>query len=325
MSLRLGVDLGGTSIKLGLIDQHHEILDQLCIATPDSFDNAVSAIAGAVCQLLTQAGVTITSLPFVGVGVPSTVHPVSGRLVLANNRGWLDAPLGEALQSLLDCPVLVANDADCALTAEAAAGEAKGLAHVLMLTLGTGVGAALLMDGKLYSGGDGMGMEAGHLPLIAGGWPCTCGASGCLEAYVSATGLISLTRQAMAQHPDSLMHQLCASGTSEVSGETAFAAASQADKAAITVIDQYCAWLAQGIGGLVNVFRPELVLLGGGVSHAGMPLIERVNDLLPRFVLAHELIGAPPVRQAAMGNGAGIIGAATLDLVQGRKSHVRIP
>ncbi|MHC1787774.1 MAG: ROK family protein [Christensenellales bacterium] len=321
MSLRLGIDLGGTSIKLGLVDQDRNILRRAAIPTQDDFHAATRDIASAARHLAEEEGLSLQQLPFLGIGVPSTVHPLSGRLMLANNTGWQNAPLREALEEQAGIPVLVANDADCALAGEAAAGGARGLDNVLMLTLGTGVGGALLMGGLLYSGGDGMGMELGHQPLIAGGWPCTCGADGCLEAYVSATGLIALTRQAMGQAPDSLMHAQAPGG--DVTGETAFQCALQGDKAALAVIDCYAAWLAQGIGGLVNVFRPGLVLVGGGVSHAGAPLFERVNRALPRFILAYSVIGGPPVRAATLGNDAGIIGAAFLDQVQrGRTEHV---
>lgn len=321
MSLRLGIDLGGTYVKLGLVDDDCAIVRRRSIPTPEDFREAADAIAAAARGILGEAGVEPGALPFAGIGVPSTVHPLTGRLVLANNRGWQDAPLKEALEARLVLPVLVANDADCALAGEVRAGAARGRHNVLLLTLGTGVGGGMLIEDRLYSGGDGMGMEVGHQPLIAGGWPCTCGARGCLECYVSATGLVRLTEETMAMHPDSLLHQ----AQRPLSGQSAFESARAGDPAALRVLDTYSAWLAQGIGGLVNVFRPEVVLLGGGVSHAGAPLLDRVNALLPRFILAHEVIGGPPVLQATLGNDAGIIGAATLDIVQGRREHVQVP
>ena len=321
MSLRLGIDLGATTTKLGLVNERHRLVHRSSIPTQDDFGQAVEDITSAAHQIVQEAGLGLSGLPFVGVGVPSTVHPGTGRIVFANNTGWQNAPLREALQDCLGVPILVANDADCALSGEAASGGAKGANNVLMLTLGTGVGGALLIEGQLYAGGDGMGMELGHLPLIAGGRPCTCGAEGCLEAYVSATGLIALTKEHMDRAPDSLMHQYAKDQGCAVTGETAFSCASHGDAAALHVIDQYAAWLAQGIGGLVNVFRPDIVLVGGGVSHAGKVLFDRLNAALPRFILAYSIIGGPPVRQALLGNDAGIIGAAFLDQVQDRRAQ----
>lgn len=323
MSLRLGVDLGGTAIKFGLVDAEHHIVRHAAIPTRDDFESMASDIAVTVRRLVEAENIDLSRLPFLGIGVPSTVHPKTGRLVLANNTGWQNAPLRERLQDHLGIPVRVANDADCALAGEAAAGGARDMDNVLMLTLGTGVGGAALINGGLYSGGDGMGMEVGHLPLIAGGRQCTCGANGCLEAYVSATGLIALTQESMDRHPDSLMHAHAAAHGGAITGETAFDCAGRGDEAALFVIDLYAEWLAQGIGGLVNVFRPQIVLVGGGVSHAGKALFDRLNTALPRFILAYSVIGGPEIHQAALGNDAGIIGAAFLDRVQDRrKQHV---
>lgn len=323
MNLRLGIDLGGTDVKIGLVDGRYQLPYKTSIPTPDAFDLAVEKTADAALRFLHSAGIRPEGLPFAGIGVPSTVHPRTGRIVLANNKGWENAPLKEAMQARLQMPVLLANDTDCALSGEAAAGAAKGLANVLMLTLGTGVGGAVLLKGQLFSGADGMGMELGHTPLAAGGRPCTCGAEGCLEAYASATGLIALTRETMAASPDSLMHRAAAEDDDQVTGKTAFECAKAGDKAALHVIDTYCGLLAQGIGGMVNIFRPERVLIGGGVSLAGEPLFSRLNALVPRFILAYGSIGGPDILPALLGNDAGIIGAAYLDRVQGRNdAHV---
>ena len=315
--IKLGIDIGATTVKIGAVGEGTAILARAVAPTLQDFAVAADLIAKTVRDTFREAGLGLSSLPFAGVGIPSAVHPVTGRVVEANNAGWRDAPLKEALEKRLGLPVMVANDADCALAAEASAGAARGVPDVLMLTLGTGVGGALLLGGRLYRGADGMGMELGHMPLIAGGRPCTCGANGCLEAYCSATGLVALTRDAMARHPDSLMHAWSRRRGGRVSGRTAFECLKKGDGAARAVVDRYCELLAQGIGGLVNAFRPRRVLVGGGVSHAGEPLFTRLNALLPRFVISFGVIGAPEVLPAQMGNDAGIIGAATLDRVRG--------
>ncbi|NLA53735.1 MAG: ROK family protein [Clostridiales bacterium] len=315
MTTRLGIDLGGTAIKLGIVDESNRIIAREKVRTPEGFEQTADAMASAAKRLIDKAGLDILSLPFVGIGVPSTVHPLTGRMVLANNKGWEDAPVREAVESRLGLPVLVANDADCALSGEAAMGAAVNIKNVLLLTLGTGVGGAMLMDGQIYAGADGMGMEVGHTPLIAGGRLCTCGAKGCLEASVSATGLIALTEEIIGISDHSLMHQYVLEHDGHIGGRTAFACAAQGDVSALAVVSEYCSLLAQGIGGLVNIFRPQMVIIGGGVSHEGDKLLHRVREMIPKFILAYEIIGGPEIRLAQLGNDAGVIGAAHLDKV----------
>lgn len=312
--MRIGIDAGGTTIKLGLVDEQQTITRTLDIPTAYAFEQAVQDIAAAVKTLLSQAGKALGDVPFIGIGVPSTVRPDTGRVVLANNTGWVDAPMKERLEELLKTPVRIANDADCAIAAEAAAGAAKGQKNVLMVTLGTGVGGAMLLNGHLFSGCDGMGMEVGHMPLYADGRPCTCGAEGCLEAYASATGLIALGMEEAQKQPGSALAKAARSG--DVDGKIIFDLAQSGDEAALSVVDTYSKWLAQGLGGLVNIFRPDLVLLGGGISHAGDFLFDRVKALLPHFILAYDEIGGPALAPAQLGNPAGILGAAFLDRVQ---------
>ena len=312
--MRVGIDAGGTTIKLGLVDEQQTITCTLDIPTAYAFEQAVLDIAAAVKTLLSQAGIRLADVPFIGIGVPSTVRPDTGRVVLANNTGWVDAPMKERLEELLNIPVRIANDADCAIAAEAAAGAAKGQKNVLMVTLGTGVGGAMLLNSHLFSGCDGMGMEVGHMPLYADGRPCTCGAAGCLEAYASATGLIALGMEEVQKQPRSALAKAARAG--ELDGKIIFDLAQSGDEAALLVVDTYSKWLAQGLGGLVNIFRPDLVLLGGGISHAGDFLFDRVRALLPRFILAFDEIGGPALAPAQLGNPAGILGAAFLDRVQ---------
>lgn len=307
--LRLGIDLGGTTAKVGVVDDTARVLHAISVPTSEDFFTAADDIAGAARQAARLAGRTVRDFAFAGAGVPSMINPKTGHMVFANNTGWHDAPMREALETRLGIPVLIANDADCALLAEAQAGAAKGFAHALMLTLGTGVGSAALLNGHLFPGGDGMGMEAGHLPLIAGGYPCTCGASGCLEAYVSATGLAAIARDMLPDYPASVLN---ATGTA-LDGRTIFGALGRGDVAAALIIDRYCEYLAQAIGGLITVFRPQVMVVGGGISHAGAPLFDRLNARIPAYIFAFAQIGGPQISPAALGNDAGIVGAAFLD------------
>ena len=307
MQYRIGIDLGGTAVKSGIVDENHQVVFRHSQPSDHNFDRAVAGLAEAVETVAAMAGLRVSDFPCVGVGIPSTVNPHTKRLVFANNTGWRDVPIGEALEQRLGIPVYIGNDANCAVIGEALAGAAKGRKNVVMLTLGTGVGGGILLDGRLFTGGDGMGVELGHTPLLHGGYRCTCGIEGCLEGYASVTALIRQTRQAMEEHPESALHAYVAEHGGQVDGRTA------GDEAAAAVVDQYLEYLANGIGGLITIFRPEIFLLGGGLSAQGENLTRPLSEKVLRYVYSSDLIGVPPIVTATLGNAAGTIGAAYLD------------
>ena len=215
---------------------------------------------------------------------------------------WFKA-LGE-----LGVPVRLSNDANCAALGEVIAGAAKGAKSAIMITLGTGVGGGVILNGKIYEGDIGPGTEMGHTTLILGGEPCTCGQRGCLEAYASATGLLRQRHRAELAHPETAMKRF-----NPADGSAPFICAAEGDETAKTVVEQYITYVGAGIVNFVNIFAPEVVLIGGGVSNAGEALIGPLND----YVRANRYGGhrAPtcPIRRAALGGDAGIIGAAYLD------------
>lgn len=313
MQYRIGIDLGGTAVKSGIVDENHQVVFRHSQPSDHNFDRAVAGLAEAVETVAAMAGLRVSDFPCVGVGIPSTVNPHTKRLVFANNTGWRDVPIGEALEQRLGIPVYIGNDANCAVIGEALAGAAKGRKNVVMLTLGTGVGGGILLDGRLFTGGDGMGVELGHTPLLHGGYRCTCGIEGCLEGYASVTALIRQTRQAMEEHPESALHAYVAEHGGQVDGRTAFDCAQAGDEAAAAVVDQYLEYLANGIGGLITIFRPEIFLLGGGLSAQGENLTRPLSEKVLRYVYSSDLIGVPPIVTATLGNAAGTIGAAYLD------------
>ena len=270
MRYRLAIDLGGTDIKSGVVDDSYAIIKSHTIPTraERSFEAVVADMGRAAKEVAAMAGLTLEDFSCVGVGVPSTINPHTGRLVFSNNTNWRNVPLREELHKNVGLPVYIGNDANCAVIGEALAGAAKGRRNVLMLTLGTGVGGGILYDGRLFTGGDGMGAELGHMTLVHEGIRCTCGLPGCLESYASVSALIRQTREAMEAHPDSLMNQI-ARERKKVSGRTAFDAMRAGDEAARAVVDQYITFVTNGIGSLVTIFRPEIVLIGGGISNEG--------------------------------------------------------
>lgn len=309
---RLGVDIGGTSIKAGILDQNNSIIHKSSVKTPDTFEAAMKALADLVFAAIKDLGLSISDFPCIGVGTPCSVIPGTGKLVFANNTNWKNVSIKDELSQYIPIPLYFGNDANCAIFGETIAGAAKGKKNVVMITLGTGVGGGIIIDGRLFAGGDGLGAELGHTPIVHNGIQCSCGFKGCLECYASATALIRQTKQAMQQHPESMMNQWVQSHK-EVTGVTAFDCAKAGDAAAMEVVDTYASYIASGLVGFTNIFRPEIILIGGGVSNAGDFLLDKVRFLVKEQTLAHDLVGGPVIQRAILGNDAGIIGAAHLD------------
>ena len=312
---RIGIDLGGSKIAAGVVGGDNHILGAARRPTDAARDFGAVAddMAAAAREAAERAGIPMEDVGFVGVGAPGFVNPARGLVVYSANLEWHNVELWDAMRARLGPGprIAVANDADCAVFGEVLAGAAQNRESAVLLTLGTGVGGGIVIGRKIYAGCDGMGAELGHVRLVYGGERCSCGQSGCVEAYCSARALVRQTARAIAQNPESLMAAL-ARDAGKVSGRTAFLAARQGDAAAQAVVDQYIEYLAAAISSVVNIFRSEVILLGGGVSHEGEPLLGPLNRLLPRLVAASDKIGCPPVLAAALGNDAGIIGAANL-------------
>ena len=313
--LRIGVDVGGTFIKAGVVDGSCAILHKVSVPTGGDagFLGTVQNIAHAAELAAREAGLAVKDFETVGIGLPGLLNPRTGVVVSAPNlSGWHDVPFLETIQKLLPVPVQVGNDANCAVVGETLAGAAKGCENVVMLTLGTGVGGGIIVDGKLFTGGQGLGAELGHMTLQMDGATCGCGMKGCIEAYCSVTSLVKQTRQAMEADSTSSMHEY-ARAAGLVDGRTAFECSKQGDAAAVKVVENYCRYLANAIGSLVTVFRPDAVLIGGGLSNQREYLMDKLNALLPKYVFASDVIGVPPILRATLGNDAGTIGAAFLD------------
>ena len=257
-----------------------------------------------------RLSLTASDLVGIGMGVPGMIDGANGMVVYSNNLGWEHFSIGSAVQSLTGLPVKIANDANVAALGEAKFGCGKELSTTCMLTLGTGVGGGIVIDGKLFEGNRSAGAELGHSVIVADGEPCTCGRRGCLEAYASATALIRDTRRAMEAHPESALWKL-APTTDAVDGKTAFACAAT-DPVAKSVVDRYIRMLGTGIVNLANEFRPEAVILGGGVCAEGDALIVPLQAFLDREIFAGDKGPSVKILTATLGNSAGILGAAAL-------------
>lgn len=311
---RVGIDLGGTAIKVGIIDSNNCIVGRSLVPTKveEAWEKVVDRMVQAVDLALKEGNLQIDDCSFVGVGSPGTIDGETGTVLYSNNFGWKDVPLQEALEDKLKLPVKISNDANCAALGEVAAGAAKGCENAVLLTLGTGVGSGIILNGKIFEGGGPGGAELGHTLLRKNGRLCSCGRHGCLEAYASATALIREAKEEVKKHPESEIVKMAKGKEENINGYVIFEAAKRQDAAACEVLDRYMEDLADGIADVINLFRPEMVLLGGGISKQGTyltkPLLERVADR----VFGGEGSYLPEIRCAELDNDAGMIGAANL-------------
>lgn len=315
---RLGIDLGGTGFQIGLINENYEIIARGDAPTRQfelSFEQVCANIAQKCVEVTESAGLTLRDLAGIGIGTPGCCEPDTGLLRFAGNFAWHNVPLGDELSKDLGMQVRVGNDANCAIIGETLSGAAKGRKNVLLFTLGTGLGGGAIINSRLLVGGNGMGAEFGHVPFVFGGAHCTCGMDGCIEAYCSVSALIRMTKEAMDINPGSMMHQHVQEHGGKINGRTSFDCAHAGDAAALNVVDEYTTNIAAASAGFINVFRPEIVLIGGGISAQGAFLLDPINEKLPRYLFAAKEVPYPKVVAAALGNDAGIIGAGCMDLM----------
>ena len=307
----VGIDLGGTFIKGGIVNDLGEIVlsDQVPTQSEEGAEKVTENISSLVLSLLGRCGMKPSDVCGIGIGAPGMIDSAKGEVIFANNLGWHDVPLAEGVSAKTGIPVRISNDANVAALGETVFGAGKRFNDTVLFTLGTGVGGGIVIGKKLFEGNRSAGAEIGHMVIMEGGEPCTCGRKGCLEAYASATALIRDTRRAMEAHPDSKMWEC--GGLDKVTGKTAFDY-EKTDPYAKEVVERYETMLACGIANVANVFRPQAVLLGGGVCAQGDNLVKPLQKLVDRDLYAGDKGPACPIYVASLGNRAGILGAAAL-------------
>ncbi len=312
----IGIDFGGTNIKAGIVDVNGNILIQGSVKTFSKrpYQEIIKDMGELCISLVNKAGLKITDIHSVGIGSPGSIDSRNGIVKYANNLKWHNVPIVAELKHYIDLPVFISNDANCAALGEALFGSGKGMKNIIFLTLGTGVGGGIIIDGKLFEGGDPAGAECGHLVIKMGGRKCTCGRRGCLEAYASATALVRSTKHAMKTNPDSLMWKYVNGNLKNVDGRTSFECAKMGDAAAKKVVDFYETCLAEGIASFINIFRPEVVLIGGGVCAQGDYLIKPLQQKVDNMYYGGDINPTVPIKVATLKNDAGILGAAALCL-----------
>ena len=312
--IALGIDIGGTSIKGAAVYDDGKMLDvfSLPVIKGDSGETTINKLIDIVEKYIKDQGIT-KDIVGIGIGIPGLLDINKGIVVKSNNLNWEDLPIVEMFKARLPYPVRIANDANVAAYGEAIYGAGKGVPYVVMLTLGTGVGGGIVLDGQLYEGNKGQGAELGHIIVQFGGRECTCGRKGCLERYASATALVIDTKEAMEKHPESLMHKI-AQEHGKIDGRIAFMAARQGDPAGLAVVEQYIYYLSEGILNYCNIFRPNVVILSGGIANEGDYLFDKINAYIEKERYGFPRSPAVKVVPARLGYDSGKIGAAALFL-----------
>lgn len=309
-----GIDLGGTTIKGALVSEKGEILYQKAIPTGAERENkeVVRDMGQLVLDMMSEYGIDPEEVESVGIGSPGAIDPENGKVIYAANfADFKDVPVREIMEEMIEKPIYVDNDANVAALGESMFGAGEGRKNCVLITLGTGLGGGIIIDGKIFSGAYYGGAELGHQVIVVDGVQCTCGRKGCWETYSSATGLIRMAREAATANPDSAINTLAEGDLSKINAKMVFDAVKLGDAAAQAVLDDYVKYLAHGIANTINVFQPEVMIVGGGVSGAGELLMAPVRERLQKEVFAGQA-DKVIVRTATLGNDAGVIGAAML-------------
>ena len=316
--LRLGIDVGGTKI-LGVILDPTDPREPVAVrrsSTPANIDDVVDELGDLIELLRADAGRRGDIVSSIGIGVPGVVDRDGVLRGAPNLLCAVDAPLRDRVERAVGAPVLIENDANCALWAEAELGAGQGASDIVMVALGTGIGGAVMVDGRLRVGAHGFAGEPGHMVVSRDGVLCPCGRRGCWERYASGAGLAWLAQQAVARvsalEGVNRMVELAGGDPSAIRGEHVTTAADEGDDTARAVFDEFARWVAVGIGSLINILDPDLVIIGGGLVDHSRHYFERVRDLLPAEVLGAGTHRPTPIAAASLGPMAGAIGAALL-------------
>lgn len=306
----IGIDLGGTNIAVGIVDENYKIVRKG--STPTLANREPEEIIkdmGNLCmRLLKEEGIDVSEIAHAGIASPGSIDPKEGIVVYSNNLPFSHFPIVKLLKKYLPVEnIYIENDANAAALGEAMGGAAAGAEIAVMITLGTGLGGGVIINGKIYSGFNFAGAELGHTVIEYDGAQCSCGRKGCWEAYSSATALVRMTKEKMLEAEDSLMWEMVEGNIDKVSARTAFAAMKKGDKAGSEVVDKYISYLACGISNMIDLFRPNVLCIGGGVCNERDYLLKPLMKLIKTYDKNETKICI-----AELGNDAGIVGAAAI-------------
>ncbi len=311
----IGIDLGGTNIAAGLVDEDNRILDTISRKTnlPRPEAEVEQEIAAICIELAARSRLDLAQdIAWIGIGTPGSVNSGTGVVEFNANFGYHNWHLSEHMARLLPCRIYIENDANAAAYGEFIAGGAKGAKCAVVITLGTGIGSGIIIDGKIFSGFNSAGAEIGHTVIEIDGRPCMCGRRGCWEKYASARSLTEDTRRAMQAHPLNMMWDLADGDLKRVNAKTAFDAMRAGDELGTHLVENYVHYVACGLINVINIFQPEIICIGGGVSREGDTLLQPVQRLVDAEDYARTGDSRTKIVAATLRNDAGIIGAANL-------------
>ena len=310
--IAIGIDIGGMSIKGAAVDSNGRVYDKFSMpfVKGEPGEDTIKKLADLVKEYIASQHLE-GKIAGIGIGCPGTLDVANGIVEYSNNLNWNDLPVAKIMNEVLPYPIRLINDANAAALGEAKFGAGKQNETVIMLTLGTGVGGGIIINGKLYEGNQGKGGELGHVVIEVDGEQCSCGRKGCLEAYASATALIRETKKAMRLNKRSLMWQISPE-IELVGGKVVFEASAKGDKAAKEVLNNYIKYLGEGILNYCNIFRPNVVVLSGGIANAGAPLFDPLNKYIEERFYGYKATPEVKVVPAELGYDSGKIGAAAL-------------
>ncbi|MBQ0012154.1 MAG: ROK family protein [Clostridiales bacterium] len=314
MTYFVGIDLGGTNIKAGVVSENGELLNKLSIKTnaDRSMEEIIKDMGLLAKQAIEDAGIAQTDVSAIGIGSPGTPDNAAGTLVYATNLPFRNAPMRRIIREVIDLPVYIDNDANCAAMAESVSGAAADVADSVTITIGTGIGCGVIIGNRIFSGFNQAGSEFGHTVMVAGGRQCSCGRKGCFEAYASASALASMTRDAANEHADSSMGAMIEANDGVSNARIAFDAMKNGDEVAAQVVDSYIEYLSEGLANVINTFMPEVLLIGGGVCNEGDSLMVPLREKTMSKPFFGPGVRKTEIRVAKMGNDAGIVGAAMM-------------
>ena len=317
----LGIDLGGTNIAAGIVDKDYKIIKKKSVPTLAHRDGKeiMKDMANLCLSLIKDCDLTLSDIAYAGIATPGTANSETGVVEYANNLPFVNFPIADLLKEYTGIEkVYIENDANAAAKAEAIAGVAKGAKYSVMITLGTGLGGGIVLDGKVYSGFNFAGAELGHIVIEKDGKQCSCGRRGCWETYSSATGLVNMTKEHLIKAREngekSLIEDMINGDLNAVNARVAFAAMKQGDKVGAEIVEEYISYLASGVATMINIFQPNVLSIGGGVCNEKDYLLKPLKEKVIAETYGNGQGERTEIKIAELGNDAGILGAAVLGL-----------
>jgi len=309
----IGIDLGGTGMAAGLVNSEGSIIYRNAAPTgPDMpHEDLLNQMAALCDDIVEKNAISYEDIEYVGAGIPGAVNPREGIIEFTSNLRFKNVDAAAFMKNKIPVPFYLDNDASCAALGEVLCGAAKGKSSAVMVTVGTGLGGGIIIDGKIYSGAFFGSGEVGHHVIVSGGKKCNCGRSGCWEKYASATAIIERAMELVSENKNSKIYELCGGDINRISAKTVFDAYDANDSCAMSIIEEYYTYFGEGLTNIINIIQPETIVIGGGVSARGeallIPIREKVRQMMYGITeLKTEII------LAELGNDGGIIGAAML-------------